>query len=50
MVELEIEGRRYREEMGIRIEDNLLVTKEGCVNLSTSCPKTVSQVEKSFKG
>ncbi|RAP27177.1 peptidase M24, partial [Candidatus Marinamargulisbacteria bacterium SCGC AG-343-D04] len=37
----EIDGVRYSEHCGIRIEDDLLVTESGCINLSASCPKTV---------
>nr|CAD7396638.1 unnamed protein product [Timema poppensis] len=32
--------------MGIRIEDDILITSEGPVVLTESCPKTVEQVEK----
>ncbi|MGM0554782.1 MAG: aminopeptidase P N-terminal domain-containing protein, partial [Myxococcota bacterium] len=31
--------------LGIRIEDDILVTNEGCENLSKSCPKTIDEVE-----
>ena len=43
---IRINGRLYDEEIGIRIEDNLLITKTGCKNLSRSIPKTVRQIEK----
>ena len=43
---IRINGRLYDEEIGIRIEDNLLITKTGCKNLSRSIPKTVKQIEK----
>ena len=43
---IRLNGRLYDEEIGIRIEDNLLITKKGCKNLSSSIPKTVRQIEK----
>ena len=30
---------------GIRIEDNILVTNNGCINLSVSIPKSISEIE-----
>jgi Xaa-Pro aminopeptidase len=42
---IRLNGRIYDEEIGIRIEDNLLITKTGCKNLSSSIPKTVSHIE-----
>lgn len=38
--------RVYDEEMGIRIEDNLLITKTGCVNLSKGIPRRVEEIER----
>ena len=43
---IRLNGKLYDEEIGIRIEDNLLITKTGCENLSRSIPKTVMQIEK----
>ena len=43
---IRLNGRSYDEEIGIRIEDNLLITKQGCRNLSRTIPKTVAQIEK----
>ena len=43
---IRLDGSLYDEEIGIRIEDNLLITKIGCRNLSSSIPKTVRQIEK----
>jgi len=43
--ELKIAGKWYKEWIGIRIEDDLLVTKGGCTNLSRSIPKEVHQIE-----
>jgi len=39
-------GKTYDEKIGIRIEDNLVITSKGCINLSSKIPKTVSQIEK----
>lgn len=41
----EIEGGRYEETLGIRIEDDLMVTERGCKNLSAKIPKTVEEIE-----
>src|SRR5690606_30028125 len=38
-------GKRYSEWIGIRIEDDLLITKTGCRNLSASIPKEIGEVE-----
>ena len=43
---IRLDGRFYDEEIGIRIEDNLLITKTGCENLSRLIPKTVGQIER----
>ena len=40
------EGVTY--EIGIRIEDNLLITKDACLNLSESIPKEISDIEALF--
>lgn len=40
-----IGGRRYKEKIGIRIEDDLLITKNGFVNISRHLPKTVDEIE-----
>jgi Xaa-Pro aminopeptidase len=42
----EIEGIVYEEILGIRIEDDLLVTEDGCVNISTEIPKKIEDLEK----
>ena len=34
------------EDIGIRIEDDLLITEDGCENLSISIPKTIDDIEK----
>ncbi len=35
--------------MGIRIEDNLLIKKHGCENLSSEIPKSIRDIEKALK-
>ena len=40
------EGRRG---FGIRIEDDVLVTKDGCDVLSASVPKEIAEIEKLMK-
>lgn len=37
------------EAIGIRIEDNLLITEDGSINLSADIPKTVEQIERLMK-
>jgi len=44
--EITLEGEKFSETIGIRIEDNLLITQNGCKNLSTSCPKSIKELEK----
>ena len=41
---LRIDGKLYSESIGIRIEDNLLVSDSGCRNLTTT-PKTIDSLE-----
>jgi len=41
----EIGGERYEETIGIRIEDDLLVTAKGCLNLSQGIPKDPAELE-----
>lgn len=43
-------GKTYDEEIGIRIEDNLLITGKGCQNLSKGIPKTVEAIEGLMRG
>lgn len=41
----EFNGVRYQETIGIRIEDDLLVTAKGCLNLSQDIPKDPDELE-----
>ncbi|MCQ2093018.1 MAG: Xaa-Pro aminopeptidase [Fibrobacter sp.] len=43
--EATIAGKRYKEKIGIRIEDDLLITKEGFRNLSIDIPKSIKDLE-----
>jgi Xaa-Pro aminopeptidase len=47
---LRLNGKIYDEKIGIRIEDNLVITANGCLNLSSKIPKTVKQLEKLMAG
>jgi Xaa-Pro aminopeptidase len=38
-------GKRYSEWIGVRIEDDLLITKTGCRNLSESIPREIGEIE-----
>lgn len=49
-VTLDIDGKTYSEDIGIRIEDDLYITETGCINLSEGCPKTCEDIEALFKG
>ncbi len=43
---IKLGGKQYDEEIGIRIEDNILITQTGCRNLSRMIPKTPSEIER----
>ncbi len=43
-------GRRYSEWIGIRIEDDLLITKQGCRNLSEEIPRKIADLEAMISG
>lgn len=45
-----IDGVFYEEKIGIRIEDDLLVTETGCENLSTGIPKEPEEIERIMLG
>lgn len=44
--EATIDGVHYLETIGIRIEDDLLVTENGCENLSVNIPKSIEDIER----
>jgi len=44
-----IGGKTFREKIGIRIEDDLLITKDGFRNISKDIPKTVEDLERLIK-
>ena len=48
--EMEIGGKRVREEIGIRIENDLLVTEEGCEDLSRGIPAEPDEIEALVRG
>jgi Xaa-Pro aminopeptidase len=43
-------GRRITAKIGIRIEDDLLITKSGFVNISRKIPKEIAEIEKLMRG
>lgn len=43
--EIKIDKAFYSEDVGIRIEDDLLITKSGCKNLSADIPKEILEIE-----
>jgi Xaa-Pro aminopeptidase len=47
---IRLDGKAYDETIGIRIEDNLVMTQKGCMNLSSIIPKSVREIEKLMKG
>ena len=44
-----LDGKTYDETIGIRIEDNLVITQKGCMNLSRNIPKSVREIERLMK-
>lgn len=44
-----INGKYYNEKIGIRIEDDLLITKNGFENISENIPKTIESLENLIK-
>lgn len=47
---IRLEGRTWTRSLGIRIEDDLVVTGRGCKNLSKSIPKLPDDLERLIRG
>lgn len=47
---IRLEGRLWEESLGIRIEDDLLVTPKGCRNLSSAVPKEPDEIQRRIGG
>jgi len=47
---IRLEGKIHDQWIGIRIEDDLMVTSSGCRNLSRGIPKRVDEIEKLMEG
>jgi Xaa-Pro aminopeptidase len=47
--EIVLNGRKYSEWIGIRVEDDLLITKGGCRNLCAGVPKEIAELEALMK-
>jgi Xaa-Pro dipeptidase len=45
----EVEIQKYFDFGGIRIEDDILITLDGCINLSKDLPRTVEEIEEFMK-
>ena len=43
---IRLNGKTYDETIGIRIEDNLVMTENSCINLSNIIPKSVGAIER----
>jgi len=48
--EIKIDGILYSEYIGIRLEDDLLITEKGCENLSEGIPKEIEVLEAFMQG
>lgn len=44
------DGKRIREVVGIRIEDDLLITEKGFLNISKHIPREIDEIEKMIAG
>jgi len=47
---IRLEGRTWTRSLGIRIEDDLVVTSRGCQNLSKRIPKDPEALERLIQG
>ena len=43
-------GKKYDQPIGIRLEDDLLIQTNGCVNLSKNVPKEIDEIERLMEG
>ena len=43
---IRLNGKTYDETIGIRIEDNLVMTPRSCMNLSSIIPKSIKEIER----
>ena len=43
--EIDLDGIHYAEDVGIRIENDLLVTEDGCEDISAEIPREISDIE-----
>ncbi len=43
--QITLDGRKHSEWIGIRVEDDLLITKSGCRNLCAAVPKEIPELE-----
>jgi Xaa-Pro aminopeptidase len=48
--QITLDGRKYSEWIGIRVEDDLLITKDGCRNLCAAVPKEIHEIEALIQG
>ena len=48
--QITLDGKKYSEWIGIRVEDDLLITKDGCRNLCAAVPKEIHELEALITG
>ena len=44
--EIDLDGIHYAEDVGIRIENDLLVTEDGCEDISAEIPREIEELER----